>query len=87
MELVLLEDKGLDEEALDMIAAEDIRQIEIYGYTKHSINTWHLILDVECGELANAILACDTKQVETEATHIATVAIKIARMVRRLREE
>ncbi len=90
MELIAeLKDKGLDEEAFDMIAAEDIRQIEKWGYQEHSLETWYLILAEEIGELAKVILEAKItggkfKLMEMEATQIATVAIKIARMLREL---
>ena len=93
MELIAeLEDIGLDEEALDMIAAEDIRQIEKWGYQVHSIETWYLILAEEVGELAKAILEAKVQGgglsiMEKEATQAATVAIKIARMIRSLGKE
>lgn len=72
------EDKGLCEDALDMIALEDVKQIEKWDNQKHHIHKWMVILGEEYGELCLAVLGCQLKDIITEATHVATVALKIA---------
>jgi NTP pyrophosphatase (non-canonical NTP hydrolase) len=87
---MLLKDNGLDEEALDMIAAEDVRQREKWGFQKHDTDVWFIILSEEVGELAAVLLQGDEPDlltVEKEATQVATVAIKMAYMARKARIE
>jgi hypothetical protein len=81
------EDKGLCEDALDMIAEEDVSQIEKWGNQKHHIHKWMIILGEEYGELCLAVLGCQLKDIIREATHVATVALKIAWMARRKFED
>lgn len=81
-----LKDEGLDEEAMDMIAAEDLSQRENWGFQEHSADVWFIILSEEVGELAAVLLQGDEPDLsalEEEATQIATVAIKIAYMARK----
>lgn len=84
-----LKDTGLDEEALGMVVVEDIRQIEKYGYSNHSLDDWHLILQSEMGDLSRSILRSKFQDaglgpIARDAIHVATVALKIARMLREL---
>ena len=83
-----LKDEGLDEEAMDMIAAEDLRQREKWGFQEHSADVWFIILSEEVGELAAVLLQGDEPDLsalEEEATQIATIAIKMAYMARKER--
>lgn len=82
-----LEDLGLSEEALGMVVAEDERQLEIWGRQTHKTYKWLAILSEEFGELSNAILRGSLKDIIREATHVATVALKIAWMARRKLED
>lgn len=83
----LLYDLGLTEEALDMVAAEDKRQLEIWGNQARSNHKWLVILGEEFGELCNAILRGSLPDTAKEATHVATVALKIAWMARKKQKE
>jgi len=77
------EDHGLTNDALDMIAAEDISQIEIWGNQMHPTHEWNTILGEEVGELAKAILEDDIEAMVIEGTQVATLALKIAWMARK----
>lgn len=80
-----LTDSGLTNEALDLIAAEDVAQREKWGDQTHSIYKWVLILSEEVGELSKAVLEsyhsdlC-LRDIVKEAVQVATVALKIAWM-------
>ncbi len=80
---LVLEDTGLCEEALDMIAAEDISQREIWGNQIHDACKWMTILTEEVGELAKAILENNLVGIEEEGTQVATLALKMAWMARK----
>ena len=80
-------DKGLCEDALDMIAGEDTRQRTKWGDQKHSDYNWFTILMEEVGELCKAALEGDLKAIVKEATQVATLALKIAWMARRKLED
>lgn len=81
-----LKDEGLSDDALDMIAAEDISQREKWGNQNHSPEKWYVILGEEFGELGKAILECKPRNVEKEAIQVATLGLKIAYMMRKNRE-
>lgn len=82
-----LEDKGLCEEALDKIAAEDVSQREIWGNQIHHSHRWNTILVEEVGELSKAILEENLVEIEKEAVQVATLALKIGWMAKLQREE
>jgi len=81
----ILQDNGLGEEALDMLAAEDIAQIDKWGHQAHATFEWYAIIGEEFGELGKAILEGDLEASEKEATQLATLALKYAYMVRKER--
>jgi len=83
---MLLKDNGLKNDDFDMIAAEDMAQIEQYGYQAHTPELWQVILTEEVGELSKAILEGNIKAAEKEAIQVATVALKMAVMFRKERE-
>lgn len=78
-----LEDNGLTEEALDMVAAEDIAQREKWGVQRHSVYKWCSIAHEEAGEVNKAALEGDLDALEKEAVQAATVYLKIAYMARK----
>ena len=80
-------DTGLSEEALGMVVSEDVAQREKWGEQIHDAHVWNTILGEEVGELARAILTDNIVGIEKEATQAATVALKIAYMARKAREE
>lgn len=82
-----LEDKGLSLGAYDMIADENQSQLEKWGNQKHHIHKWYVILGEEFGELGKAICECNLIDIIKEATQVATVALKIAWMAKRKRED
>lgn len=82
----MLKDEGLSDDALDMIAAEDISQREKWGTQNHSPEKWYVILGEEFGELGKAILEGKRGDVEKEAIQVATLGLKIAWMMRKNRE-
>ena len=75
-------DRGLSEEALGMVASEDISQREEWGNQCHSIYKWQTIAMEEVGELSKAMLEADLGAIEKEATQAATLLLKIAWMAR-----
>ena len=91
---MVLTDDGLTEEALGMIVAEDIAQIEKWGYQEHDIFEWLAIIGLTVGEMNKAILEHEMMQwnheqraekwnaIEKEATQVATLALKMAWMCR-----
>lgn len=83
----VLQDRGLCEEALDMVVAEDVRQIEIWGCQKHDVYKWLAIALEEHGELAKALLEGDLKGAQDEAVQLAAVALKMGWMIKKLRND
>lgn len=84
---VWLEDLGLDTGALDKIAAEDLNQRGIWGNQMHHTHRWNTILGEEVGELAKAILEENLEEIEKEGIQVATLALKISHMAKKLREQ
>jgi len=83
---LVFEDTGLADVALDMIAAEDISQRELWGNQTHTGHRWMTILTEEVGELAKAILENNLAEIAKEGTQVATLALKIAWMARKMLE-
>ena len=86
-----LQDSGLDNETFDMIAAEDMEQIKKWGYQYHSIWEWFGFTTEEIGELSAAIAEEQFRggsldDVIKEAVQIATLALKMAKMVKEWKE-
>jgi len=82
-----LRDNGLTEEALNMVVAEDMAQVDKWGHQRHSIFEWLAFTTEELGELSQAICEHhfrdgDIQQIVLEATQVATLALKIAWMVK-----
>lgn len=85
-----LNDTGLGSEAINMLYDEDARQREKWGDQTHSIYKWITILSEEVGELSKAVLEAyhsdaALRDVVKEAVQVATLALKIAWMVQKLR--
>jgi NTP pyrophosphatase (non-canonical NTP hydrolase) len=84
---IYLQDNGLEDADFDMIAAEDIAQIEKWGYQYHSIWEWLGFTTEEIGELSAAIAeeqfrGGDLADVTKEAIQVATLSLKIAKMAK-----
>lgn len=82
----MLKDIGLSDEALEMVAEHDLTQREMWGKQSHSAYKWLAIAMEEAGEVANAVLEKDLESLEREATHAATVFLKMAWMARKKRK-
>lgn len=87
----ILVDHGLPPEALKLIADEDRSQREFWGDQRYDIFFWLAILGEEVGELSKETLemwdgAGSFDAVEKEAIQVATLALKIAWMVKKHRE-
>ena len=90
MELKQYKDKGLqyfDERLQPDIEKENFRQIAKWGNQVHSMFEWQNYLTEEVGELAKAIAENEYRDgkiedVYDEAIQVATLAIKIAMMIK-----
>ena len=87
-----LADLSLPSEAWGLIEAEDERQKAKWGIQCHSPAEWLMFLTEEVGELAEAIADFwfrdgDYESMQAEAVQVATLAIKIAWMVKCSRED
>ncbi len=87
-EFTKLIDVGIPEEAFDLIRAEDGRQREKWGVQEHTLYVWLGIATEELGELAQSITEYsfrdgELEDIAKEATHLATLALKIAWMASR----
>lgn len=78
----------LDIETVTMLESESRRQIDMWGKQTHDPAEWFLILGEEVGELGQEICKVqfdgrldDARKLIAEAIQVATLAIKIARMV------
>ena len=92
--VIFLTDHGLPEKAYGEMALESIAQIEKWGIQTHDIFQWLAILGEEVGELSKEVLEFwfgdgddkDLEHIEKEAVQVATLALKIAWMVKEARE-
>jgi len=87
MATLLIKDTGLKNDDFDMIAAEDIAQREKWGEQEHDACTWLAIIAEEFGEMSKAVLEYQfgdgkLSRIEEEAIQVATLALKIAAMIR-----
>lgn len=77
-----LYDEGLKGVEFDApITNEDFHQRVKWGNQEHSLEKWFIILSEEVGEMAKAILENDLPGLLKESNSVATLAIKIYRMV------
>ena len=82
-----LTDKGLDEADFALLVNEDVSQLAKWGFQTHSLFEWMTIIMEEIGEFAKAIMEhCyrdgDPANIVKEATHVATLALKVAKMAK-----
>jgi len=87
MSRIYLRDIGLKQEDMELLLAEDKRQIEKWGYQEHSAPEWVTIIAEEFGELAHAISEYMHREgklsdIEKEAVQVATLSLKIAVIIR-----
>jgi len=87
----ILIDRGLPQEALQLLTDEDAVQREFWGEQQYDIFKWLAILGEEVGELSKETFemwdgAGSFDAVEKEAVQVATLALKIAWMVKKHRE-
>ena len=80
------------DDLVHLVLLESQSQVDTWGVQEHSMETWMLFLTEEVGELAAAMGECRFRygaliDVTTEAIQVATLALKIASMTRRPREE
>lgn len=73
---------------IELVKAEDLRQMKKWGTQFHTPSMWMTILTEEVGELAKEMLLLEVGTPNngastTEAIHIATLALKIALMGRK----
>lgn len=69
------------------IAKESFRQLEKWGIQKHTLPEWLMFTTEELGELANAISEFmyregKPEEIFFEAIQVATLALKIAEMIK-----
>lgn len=80
-------DRGLDIESRIKLSDEDVRQRSIWGNQRHHTHRWNTILGEEVGELAKAINEENLVEMEKEGIQVATLALKISHMAKKLREQ
>lgn len=84
-------DMGITQDMLlwigEKVTAEDKAQIKKWGNQVHTADRWDTILGEEVGELSKAMLEQDLVEIEKEGIQAATLALKIAWMAKRMREE
>ena len=87
-----LEDDGLPLRGWDWIQEENIRQLNKWGFQKHTSFEWLAYITEELGELSKAV--CEHKyrdgnidEILEEAIQVATLAIKIAGMYFKIKEK
>ena len=72
------------------IEAERLRQDELWGEQRHTLDRWLTILVEEVGEVAKAIQGDDPDRVEGEAeeelVQVAAVAVQIIERIQEARE-
>ncbi len=91
MKEIKLKDKGLDSGWVLELFSEDSRQIQKWGYQIHSPFAWLAFATEELGELSEAMSEYiyrggSKEDIIKEAIQVATLALKIAKMVDELKE-
>lgn len=82
-----LTDKGLDEADFALLVNEDMNQLAKWGFQTHSLSEWVTIIAEEFGELAKAVMEHhyrdgDPANIVKEATQVATLGLKVAKMAK-----
>jgi len=83
----ILADYGLPGSIFDLVAGEDNAQLDKWGYQTHDIFKWMAFITEEVGEMAKAISEYTfrdgtSKEIEREAVQVATLALKVAHMIK-----
>lgn len=84
-----LTDEGLSDRDFNLLVSEDFHQLNKWGFQHHDIFQWLAFITEELGELSQAISEYYFREgskeaIVKEATQVATLALKVAVMVRNL---